>query len=160
MLWCHMTCQLSWIRGQLLSDGDACKPVWIPPKGPTHHALLLILGVKTQTQPSVCFGPITCAQCVMSVFIELRLLFRPPSSSLLYLLSLFPNIRFTCCWLPSSPGLDPKLPPSMLIWFKAADFLAGNPLQPAPTLWHPATACTCAKVPDICAVLVANAYQS
>lgn len=32
-----------------------------------------------------------------------------------------------CCWLPSSPGLDPKLPPWTFIWFEAADFLAGNP---------------------------------
>lgn len=148
-------------------------PVWIPPNGPTHHALRLILGVKTQTQPSVCFGQMTCAQSVMSAFIELRLLFCPPSSSLLYLPSLFPNIRFTCCWLPSSPGLDPKLPPSVLIWFKAADFLAGNPLATRSHLmaprnrmhvckgaWHLCCAgCECASIWKVSACTCARTYK-
>ena len=57
--------------------------------------------------------------CDVSVWRALR---KPafPSSPLFAPLSSFPlrHIWFMCCWLPPSPGLDPELPPSPLIWFR------------------------------------------
>lgn len=87
----------------------------------------------------------------MSAFGELRLetcfsvlpLFAPSSPFPL------PHIRFMCCWLPSSPGLDPELPPSPFIWFEAAGSLAGNPLTP--TLKHSSLAYACTGMFVVCA---------
>lgn len=73
---------------------------------------------------SLCVFSMTAwPECVMSTFAELREETFPSSPSLLlHRLHLFfppPSIWFMCCWLPPSPGLDPELPPLLLIWFEA-----------------------------------------
>lgn len=80
---------------------------------------------KLIASSSVCFHLIAWPQYVTSARLETCLSVLPllaPSSPFP-----LPNIRFMCCRLPPSPGLDPEYPPSLLIWFEASSSLTGNP---------------------------------